>query len=404
MERFEITHLGHRGDGVAEGPLYAPLTVPGDVIRAVADGDRLTDIRIDQPSDMRVKPLCRHFKSCGGCALQHISDDFVADWKTTIVRDLLNSVGLETDIKPIDTSPAASRRRATFAVRRTKSGALAGFHARGSDTVIDVPACTLVCDALLAALPLVRDLAVLGASRKHGLAVTVTETENGLDVAVQAGKPLEPGLQAQLAQRCEAHGLARISWNDEVAALRAPAQVRFDGIAVALPPGAFLQATEHGEQSLRTTVAQIIAGAGRVTDLFAGCGTFALPLARTAEVLAVEGDRAMTRALEDGWRHATGVKDLTVETRDLFRNPLLPEDLRKTDAVVIDPPRAGAAAQIAEIARSGVETVAHVSCNPQTFARDAKTLVDAGFVLNWVQPVDQFRWSPHIELVGAFQR
>ena len=404
MDHFEITHLGHQGDGVSAGQIYAPLTVPGDVVTGRLEGDRLLDVKIERPSDLRVKPVCRHFKSCGGCALQHVSDAFVSDWKASVVADTLKSAGLETEIRGMLTSPAASRRLATFAARRTKSSALAGFHARASDTVIETPDCQLLRPRLLQALSLCKVLASEGASRKHGLDVTVTETENGLDFAVNGGKQMDAVLQSRLAQIAEANGLTRICWDDEVAALRTPSTVRFDGIAVPLPPGAFLQATQHGEDCLRAGVQEIVGGAGKIVDLFAGCGTFALPLARKAEVMAVEGARDMTKALHSGWRHADGLKDVQVAARDLFRNPLLPEEMRKIDAVVIDPPRAGAAAQIAEIAQSRVETVAHVSCNPKTFARDAKALVDAGFALKWVQPVDQFRWSPHIELVGAFYR
>ena len=404
MEHIHITHLGQHGDGWAEGPIYAPLTAPGDVVSGSLNGTTLEDVRIQKPSDLRVKAPCQHFKSCGGCTLQHIHADFVADWKAQITQDALRQRGIETEIRPTLTSPARSRRRATFAVRRTKSGALAGFHTRKSDTVVQIPDCHLLGTGLMQAIPGIETLAIIGASRKHGLDVTATETLNGLDIAVTGGKSLEPALQAQLAQLTELQGWTRITWESETAALRAPSTVSFDDIEVHLPPGAFLQATAHGQETLLVLVREITAGAKQITDLFAGCGTFALPLAREAEVTAVEGDKDMVKALETGWRNASGLKPLNAHARDLFRDPLLPDEFRKTDAVVIDPPRAGAAAQIAELAKSHVPTVAHVSCNPQTFARDAHSLVNAGFTLDWVQPVDQFRWSPHIELVGAFRR
>lgn len=404
METVTITHLGQHGDGVAEGPIYVPLTAPGDVVSGVREGDTLRDIRIQTPSDLRIKANCRHFKSCGGCVLQHIRDDAVADWKAMVIRDTLAQRDITTEVRETLTSPPQSRRRATFAVRRTKSGGLVGFHARGSDTVISVADCTLLSPSLAQAMPSLQDLALLGASRKHGLDVTVTETLNGLDIAVTGGKPLDPALQANLAQLAEREGWARVTWNRETAALCAPSSVSFDGITVPMPPGAFLQATTHGEATLLQLVQSIVGHAKRIVDLFAGCGTFALPLARRAEVLAFEGEQEMVSALLKGWRNAGGLKRVEARTRDLFRDPLQPDEFRKIDAVVIDPPRAGASAQINALGESQIETIAHVSCNPQTFARDAQTLIKAGFSLDWVQPVDQFRWSPHSELVGAFRR
>ena len=404
MEHYEITHLGQHGDGVAAGPVYAALTVPGDIVTGQREGDRLVDIRIARPSDLRVKPVCKHFKSCGGCNLQQVTEAEVADWKAGTIQTALTARGIDTEIRPTVTSPSGSRRRATFAARRTKSGTLAGFHARGSETVISTPDCQLVTPALASQLGGLETLAELGASRKHGLDILVTETMGGLDLAVEGGKPLDAQLTSDLARRAEDHGWTRLSWNGDVAVLRGPSIVRFDDISVPLPVGGFLQATVHGEAKLRDCVKRIVGHAPRISDLFAGCGTFALPLARQAEVSAYEGATSMTRALEEGWRTATGLKAVRAETRDLFRNPLLPEEMRKTDAIVIDPPRAGAAAQVAEIAKSSVELLAYVSCNPQTFARDAEILVGAGYKLEWVQPVDQFRWSPHVELVGAFRR
>lgn len=404
MERYRITHLGQHGDGIAKGPVFVPLTAPGDVVTGTLDGDTLHDMRIETPSDLRVKALCRHFKSCGGCKLQHVHADAVADWKAEVVRSVLDQRSIQTEVRPTLTSPAQSRRRATFAARRTKSGALTGFHARASDTVIAVPDCQLLTPTLMQVLPALETLAIEGASRKHGLDVTVTETLGGMDLAVTGGKELTPALQTRIATLAEEQSWARVVWDDEVAALRSQSTVRFDGINVPLPPGAFLQATQHGEDTLRALVQGIVKDAKQVIDLFAGCGTFALPLARTAEIRAYEADKAMTTALMQGWRHADGLRDVQAETRDLFQNPVLPEDLRKVDAAVIDPPRAGASAQTEALAASDVNVIAQVSCNPQTFARDAETLILAGFSLDWVQPVDQFRWSPHIELVGAFRR
>lgn len=403
--RATIERLGHQGDGIASGPLFAPRTLPGEIVTGVVQGQSLNDIRIEQPSEHRVQAPCRHYKSCGGCQLQHVSDDFVAQWKTDIVRNALLSRGLETKFRPILTSPAHSRRRATIAVKRTKKGAMAGFHGRASDVITEIPDCHLLAPDLMAALPMAEDLAIIGASRKAPLSVTITTSEVGLDVLVRNGKSLDGPLRIQLAQAVERHKLARLTWDDEPLGMEQPPTQKFGVARVCPPPGAFLQATPEGEAALVSAVREAVGGARRIVDLFAGAGTFSLPLATGAEVHAVEGEREMMQALEQGWRKAQGLKKVTTETRDLFRNPLLVEDLRKFgqvyDAVVIDPPRAGAEAQVQELAKAKLPTISYVSCNPITFARDAEVLVSAGYRLNWVQVVDQFRWSSHTELAAS---
>lgn len=402
MERYEIDRLGHQGDGIAAGPVFAPRTLPGEIVTGTLDGTRLTDIRIETPSSHRVKPPCRHYNACGGCQLQHADDGFVADWKVVVVRAALAAQGLETELRPIRTSPPKTRRRATLAVKRTKKGALVGFHARASDTITEIPDCHLLDPALMLAVPICQDLARIGGSRKGALAVTVTTSQAGLDMSVTGGKPLDGPLESTLAQMAGQAGLARLAWEGEVIAARVPPAQHFGTAQVTPPPGAFLQATPQGEQALLQAVQEAVGDARKIVDLFAGCGTFSLPLAETAEIHAVEGDAAMTRALDHGWRHATGVKRVTTEARDLFRRPLMPDELQRFDAAVIDPPRAGAEAQTAELAQAKPAKIAYVSCNPVTFARDAKQLADAGYCLQWVQVVDQFRWSAHVELAAAF--
>lgn len=400
MDEFTIERLGHHGDGIAAGPVYVPGTLPGERVSGVLDGQTLRDVRILEPSDQRVTPPCRHFKACGGCQLQHAADPLVAEWKVDVVRHALKAQGLETVLRPIMTSPSQSRRRATFAAKRTKKGAMAGFFGRASDVIVDIPGCTLLHPDLLAGRSVAEELALVGASRKAVLAVTITLSANGLDVAVAQGKSLDGPLRMALAQLAEKLGLARLSWEDEVIATRVPPKQRFGKADVIPPPGTFLQATAHGEAALLAAVREAIGPASAVADLFAGCGTFALPLSETAAVHAVEGDRAMTQALDQGWRGAQGLKPLTVEARDLYRRPLLPDELSKFDAVVLDPPRAGAERQIAELAQAQVPVLAYVSCNPVTFARDVAVLVAAGYRIDWVQLVDQFRWSAHIELAA----
>lgn len=404
MSEHKILRVGHQGNGIADGPVFVPMSLPGEVVSGVLDGDTLGDVRIVTPSSDRVAAPCRHFKACGGCQLQHASDDFVAQWKAGVIGRAVEAHELAPDIRPTLTSPDQSRQRATVAAKRTKKGAMVGFHGRASGTVIEVPDCQLIDPRLKAGFAAAADLAMIGSSRKGVLAVTLTLSLDGLDVAVRGGKPLDGPLRIELASLCDRAGLARLAWDDEVIAMRTPPRHRFGNAEVVVPPGAFLQATAHGAETLQVLVAEAVGDAKRVADLFAGSGTFALPLAVHSEVHAVEGDKEMVTALDHGWRMAKGLKPVTSEARDLFRRPLLPDELNRFNAVVLDPPRAGAADQVAEIAMSDVQKIAYVSCNPVTFARDAAKLVAAGYVLDWVQPVDQFRWSSHVELAAAFHR
>ncbi|MBK0326059.1 class I SAM-dependent RNA methyltransferase [Rhodobacteraceae bacterium F11138] len=403
-EHHIIRRLGHMGDGIADGPLYAPRTLPGESVSGVIQGTQLTDLRIETPSSDRVAAPCRHYRSCGGCQLQHASDEFVARFKQEVVSSALSAQGLSACMPPIVTSLPRSRRRATVSTRRTKKGALVGFHARASDVIVQIPDCHLLAPELLDGLPVAEALAVLGASRKGELSVTLTTSLAGLDVAVSGGKPLDGPLRAALAQEAGDRRLARLTWDGETIALREPPLQAMGGASVVPPPAAFLQATPDGEAALLAVVRDITQGAAWIADLFSGCGTFALPLAQGARVHAVEGDADMIAALDRGWRHARGLKQVTTETRDLFRRPLMPDELSRFDAVVLDPPRAGAEAQVAQLAQSGVPRIAYVSCNPVSFARDAARLVAAGYVLGPVQVVDQFRWSSHIELAASFVR
>lgn len=405
--KLTIARLGHHGDGIAEGPegtVYVPGMLPGEEIEGDLQGGKFLGAKIVTPSADRVKPPCSHAKSCGGCLMQHARDGFVAEWKQGIVLGALAGQGLEAPLRPIVTSPSRSRRRATLAARRTKGGTLIGFHARGSDLIIPVPNCQLLHPDLMAAMPALEALVLTGGSRTAELALTVTRTLAGPDVVVKGGKPLDGELRLNLARVAEAHGLSRLTWDDEVVALRAAPMQRMGRALVAPPPGAFLQATAEGEATLLDCVRDAVGRAQKITDLFAGSGTFTLPLSEQADIHAVEGDAAMMAALDKGWRMVGGLHRVICETRDLFRRPLEPDEFRHVEAVVIDPPRAGAEAQVATLARSGVPVIAMVSCNPVTFARDARVLVQAGYRLDWVQAIDQFRWSAHVELAARFSR
>lgn len=397
-----ITRLGLHGDGIAPGPVYAARTLPGEEVRGEITGDRIAAPKIVTPAPERIKAPCPHYARCGGCALQHAADPFVAGWKTQVVADALAAHGLSAPLRPILTSPPRSRRRATLSGRRLKKGTLLGFHTRASDTIVEIPGCEVLAPEITAALPALAEFLPALGSRKGELALAVTLSEAGLDVDIRGGKPLDEALRLSLTALTQRLNLARLSLEGEVfLTLRAPAHT-FGSAAITPPPGAFLQATAHGEAALLAAVTEAVGPAKRIADLFAGCGTFTLPLAGRAEIHAVEGDAAMLDALDAGWRKATGLARVTTEARDLFRRPLLPDELAKFDAVVIDPPRAGAEAQTHALADAQIPRIAAVSSNPVTFARDAKTLCAAGYRLQWVQVVDQFRWSPHVELAAAF--
>jgi 23S rRNA (uracil1939-C5)-methyltransferase len=403
-----IERLGHLGHGIARaedsGPLYVPGTLPGEVVEGIPDGDRLLDPKIVTPSTDRVKPPCRHARTCGGCQLQHASDAFVAGWKQHVVETALAGQGLTADFLPLITSPPNSRRRATLSARRTKSGVLIGFHARASDTIAEVPDCQLLHPGVLAAFPGLQALVMAGGSRTTELSLQVTLTRGGPDVVVTGGKPLDSALRMDLARLVETHSFSRLTWDGETVALRDRPALSMGQATVVPPPGAFLQATAEGEAALLSAVRKALGPQKRVVDLFSGVGTFTLPLAETMEVHAVEGDAAMTKALDLAARNTPNLHRISTETRDLFRRPLEPDELLTFSGAVIDPPRAGAEAQTATLAASKIPVIAAVSCNPVTFARDARTLTANGYRLDWLQVIDQFRWSTHIELVARFSR
>jgi 23S rRNA (uracil1939-C5)-methyltransferase len=392
-----LTHhgMGRLGDGT-----LVPRTLPGEEVEPRGDGTW----RVLRPSEVRVTPPCPHFAACGGCAVQHAADPFVADWKAGIVHTALAGQGIEGEVAGVLTSPPQSRRRARLSARRLKKGALLGFHARGSDAVVDNPHCKILSPALMALRPALLALTHLAAPRSREVAITLTESPTGPDVVVEDARDLDLALRQSAWDWAAAAGIARLTWNGELLVQREPPWQPMGRARVVPSPGAFLQATREGEAALVDLVRQATRGAGRVADLFAGVGTFSLPLAESAEVHAVEGDAALLEALAHGWRGAPGLHRVTTEARDLFRRPLLPDELRRFDAVVLDPPRAGAEAQAAEIARSGVPVVAYVSCSPPSFARDARVLLSAGYRMDPITVVDQFRWSPHVELSTRFVR
>lgn len=405
IEEAVIETLGAQGDGVTAAGVYVPFALPGETVRISPQGHRATLDRIVTAAPSRVAPHCVHFGICGGCALQHASDDLLASWKRTLIQHSLAQRGIEgIEIRPIETSPAGTRRRVTVTGRRTKKSAMLGFHAPASDQIVAIGECSVADPAILAILPKLSELVTTGASRKGELRITITTSDNGLDVAVTGGKPIEGPMYGLLVAIAATSDMARLAWDGDVVVTRRPPGQIMGRARVIPPPGGFLQPTLHGERTLISAMREAVSGAAMVADLFCGSGTFSLPLAETCEVLAMESEHEALDALDFAWRHADGLKQIRTETRDLYRRPLLARQFKGIDAVVIDPPRQGARAQCEQLAQSDVPVIGAISCNPATFARDARTLLDGGYRLDWVLPVDQFRWSPHVELAARFSR
>lgn len=403
--RFTIKRLGSQGDGVAEtetGELFIPFTLPGEVVTAAREKDRATLMAVLETSPLRIEPACRHFTECGGCAVQHLQADAYQQWKRDKVVHALK--GIAGDIGALVPCAPATRRRVVLAARRADTGMLLGFHRHLSPEIIPIEECPISLPEIVAALDRLRSVADLVCATTKSFRMAVTVTGSGLDVAVYESGKLGENQRRVASNFVMANGFARLSIDDEIVIEPKKPVVMFGTVAVAVPPGAFLQATEAAEQTMADLVGGHLKRAKKVADLFAGCGSFALRLAAKSEVHAVEGDAAALSALDRGSRFATGLKRVTGERRDLFRRPLTFKELNAFDGVVFDPPRAGAEDQSKQIARSDVPFVAAVSCNPVTLARDLRILMDGGYMLKSVTPIDQFLWSPHVEAVALLEK
>ena len=410
LRELVIGRVGAQGDGVAEGPVYVPFTLPGERVLAQVQAGRGELAELLVASDERQTPPCPHFLACGGCALQHWSAPGYLAFKTDMICEALAREGLETEIlAPFACPPASRRRLALHARPGGKGGARLGYKARGSWNLVEIEVCPIADPRLVQAFPALRRLgaAFLEHSRSAPT-LHVTWTEAGIDVDVSGVERKTGGLSAdgqlKAAEAAQAAGLARVTLAGETIYQSRRPEVRIGRALVTLPPGGFLQATPEAEAALGGFVVEAVAGAERTADLFCGVGAFALRLAERSQVLAADASAGAVAALAEAAGGTSGLRPIAAQARDLFRRPVLAQELKGIEAVVFDPPRAGAVAQAAEIASSGAARAIGVSCNPATFARDARVLVDAGFALERVLPVDQFLWSPHVELVGVFSR
>jgi 23S rRNA (uracil1939-C5)-methyltransferase len=403
-----IDAVGAQGDGIA-GKLFVPLTLPGERVRVLAEGDRGDLQEILTASAERVTPPCAHYGNCGGCALQHWAAAPYLAWKVEQISLALARVHMETEIlAPFAVAPGTRRRLALHA-RREGRTAVVGFKARRSWRLAAIDACAIADPRLVAALPALRRIAEPFLEHpKSAPTLHVTQTLTGLDIDVTGVERRSGGLSAdarlRAAEAAAGADVARVTLAGDIVYGARDAQVTMGAATVSLPPGAFLQATAQAEAAMTAFAVEAAAGARHIADLYCGVGAFTFPLAAVAPVLAADAAAPATGALVSATASAPGLKTITAQARDLERRPILAHELRGIDVVAFDPPRAGAAAQCIEIGRSAVSRVIGVSCNPATFARDARTLADAGFHLQRVLPVDQFLWSPHVELVGVFSR
>lgn len=411
-----VEAIGAQGDGIAnspEGRLYIPFAAPGDRLRVEAgeprgDGHAARIAEIIEPGVGRIKPVCRHFGDCGGCSFQHIAPDGIAEIKrniltTALARRRLVSLLVDNTISV----PPGTRRRVRLAFKRGMRGIL-GFNRRESRMVLNVMECPVVVPEIATLLAPLRELCHSLTALGKGADIQITLLDSGIDMLFLPEKASDPDLEAResLAAFAEAHDLCRLSWHNrhehEPIAIRRTPSIRFGKVSVQPPPDAFLQPSAAGERAVVTAVLAGLAEAAptRIADLYAGCGALTFPLAANASVQAIDGNGEMVSAL----RSAANGANVIVDKRDLWRNPMAPDELSIFDAVVFDPPRAGAKPLAEALARSSVPTVIAVSCNPSTLGRDLRILVDGGYTVERVTPIDQFPWSAHVEAVAVLRR
>jgi len=410
-ERLVIARLGVRGDGIADtpaGPRYVSFTLPGETVEIdhwPGHPDRGHLIKVDTASLDRIAPVCPHFGTCGGCALQHLASTRYREWKRALVVSALAYAGLDAAVDELIDAHGEGRRRAVLHARRGQRDVLeVGFSAFRAHQLVAIDRCPVLAPALDGTIETAWAIAETLAATRKPLDIQATATDAGLDVDVRGSGPLAAAGIAELARVAERRSLARLTRHGEIVAQRAAPTLRIGRAEVVLPPAAFLQATAAGEATLARLVEAHCAGTRAVADLFCGIGPFALRLAERSRVTAADNDADAVAALQRAAAQTQGLKPIDAQTRDLYRRPFAAAELEVFDAVVFDPPRQGAQAQARALAASAPPIVVAVSCNPATFARDARILVDGGYRLARVTPVDQFLYSAHVEVVARFER
>lgn len=411
VEHLTIDHLGHHGDGVALAgaqAIYVPYALPGETVEVApvpGHPDRRRLLQVDTASPQRIAPFCQHFGICGGCAIQHWEPDHYRGWKRDMVVETLARARIDTEVGALIDAHGLGRRRITLHARMGTHEVLkVGFTAAGSHDIIPVDRCPILDPGLDGALDAAWALAEALIATGKPLDIQLTATDVGLDVDVRGSGPLPSALIATLSRLAEQHRLARLTRHGELVLMRTPPTIMMGTAQVTLPPGSFLQATVAGEETLAALVSEHCKRSKHIADLFCGVGPFALRLAAKSRVSAFDSDAGAVAALSKAATSTSGLKPVKAEARDLFRRPLVVQELRDYDTIVFDPPRQGAEAQAKQLAASRIPVVVAVSCNVATFARDARILIDGGYRIDGVTPVDQFRHTPHVELVARFRR
>lgn len=420
---LHIKALGVKGDGIANidfGKVFVPFTVPGDVVRVSLEKSkdrvrRAKVLSILEAGTERIESACRHFTKCGGCSVQQLTNSSYQSWKQNIVYQALKRKNIDTSVlKNLIPGNPHTRRRIRVSARRLAKETVLGFRERGSRRVVALEECPVIINEILGILPQLREFISQTLKVGESAEIAITYTHTGLDITLFL--PKEPSLanRERLALFAETHDVSRINWNSfpskfeqaaEPIVTRRVVTMEFGGVAVKIPPNAFVQPTAQGEKIIREKITEVIGKAKRIVELFAGCGALALPLAsRGHHVSAFDLAENHIAALSLAARSNGIGERVRVQTRNLHRRPLLGSEFDKVDAVILDPPRGGAAEQATHLAASEVPVIAYVSCDPQSFANDAEVLIAGGYNLINVMPFDQFLWSSHVELIGIFEK
>ncbi|WP_160004991.1 class I SAM-dependent RNA methyltransferase [Rhizobium sp. 18055] len=413
-ETVTIQRLGAQGDGIVngtDGPVFVPFTLPGETVAIARIKNQGTVMSITTPSPDRQEPQCRHFGpdgvngTCGGCTLQHADEATYRAFKRQLVVDALKSKGLTPEVGELVAAQPGERRRVTFAARKTEKDMLVGFNQAESHHLVNIEECPISSAAIIARLPAIKAIGAALANSAEAFRITVLQTLSGIDIAVDGIKKLSDQQRRKAIETVLGlRGIDRVSLNGEILVEPVKPMLDFGGVKVTPPPGSFTQATKSAEDAMAELVVAHVGKSKRIADLFAGTGTFSLRLARVGRVHAVESEAKPLAALDHAARNTQGLKPVTIERRDLFRRPLMTAELKVYDAVVFDPPRAGAEFQCQELARSTVKKIVAVSCNPLTLARDLALLVEAGYRITSVTPIDQFLWTSHVEVVATLEK
>ncbi len=406
MPEVEIDRIGSEGDGMGllDGrPVFVSGTLPGERILAEGQGQNLSLSKILTPSPQRQEPPCPHFGTCGGCALQHASLQQMLDWKQSEVELAFAKFKLKVDVEPTIATPPSSRRRVTFTIQRNSDAVELGFKQRRSSELVPVKQCSILLPELQAEIPNLTELSKTLLRGNEEIQLAINVCDNGFDLDFSLDTPPNEDMTAAFVRAMAKTRYLRGSINAEIAVEKVKPTVRFGKAIVTIPPAGFLQAVVGAQDAIAALTCKHLGGRKHVVDLFCGSGTFALQLAERSKVHAVETEQAALNTLREA-SGTEGLKSITVEQRDLFELPLTVTELKAYDGLCLDPPRAGAEQQIREIAKANIRSVAYISCNPTTLARDCAVLVNAGYELKSVTPIDQFMYSPHIEAVALLSK